>query len=106
MDNFIANFAIARQVLIRDNFRRQVRNSDYPTEVEHFTDRNTQAGNPDNVSWGDYSVIGNQFSDGGGAALTVAIHHNLNIDALDAAFQMAPKSLNVVRVKQFVNSSC
>jgi hypothetical protein len=47
----------------------------YPTEVEHFTDMNTQAGNPAGVNWGDYSIIGDQYSEGGGAALAVAIHH-------------------------------
>jgi hypothetical protein len=61
--------------LIRDNFIRQERNSDYPTEAEHFTDMNTQAGNLENINWGDYSIIGDEFSEGGGAALAVAIHH-------------------------------
>ena len=73
--SFIQNIPIARRVTIRDYFNQQARNSDYPTEAEHFTDRNTQAGNPDNENWGDYSIIGDNFSEGGGAAKAVAIHH-------------------------------
>jgi hypothetical protein len=72
---FKENVPLTRQVLVRDNFVRQVRNADYPTEVEHFTDLNTATGNPDNVNWGDYSIVGDHYSDGGGAALAVAIHH-------------------------------
>jgi hypothetical protein len=72
---FMQPIPLTRRVLIRDNFNRQTRNSDYPTEVEHFTDMNTTAGNPDGVNWGDYSIVGDDYSDGGGAALAVAIHH-------------------------------
>jgi hypothetical protein len=57
-----------------DNFRRQTRNADYP-QVERFTDMNTTAGNPDNLNWGDYSIQGDSYAEGGGAAMTVAIHH-------------------------------
>lgn len=71
---FIQDIPIPRRVMIRDNFTRQARNADYP-EMEHFTSMNTAAGNPDNVNWGDYSIQGDHFSDGGGAAMTVAIHH-------------------------------
>lgn len=72
---FINATPLIRRVMLRDNFIKQERNSDYPTEAEHFTDRNTAAGNPDNVNWGDYSIIGNDFTEGGGAAKAVAIHH-------------------------------
>lgn len=72
---FTQNIGATRRVMVRDNFNRQTRNSDYPTEVEHFTDLNTTTGNPENINWGDYSIIGDQFTDGGGAALAVAIHH-------------------------------
>ncbi|MGA2686320.1 MAG: sce7725 family protein, partial [Verrucomicrobiota bacterium] len=63
---FTQSVTPTRRVLIRDNFNRQVRNSDYPAEVEHFSDMNTPAGNTENVNWGDYSIIGDQYSDGGG----------------------------------------
>jgi hypothetical protein len=72
---FIQGIPTARRVMIRDNFTRQSRNSDYPTEVEHFTDKNTEVGNPENINWGDYSIVGDQYTEGGGAALAVAIHH-------------------------------
>jgi hypothetical protein len=71
---FIENMPLARQVIIRDNFRRQARNSDYPNR-EHFTSLNTVAGNRNNVNWGDFSIQGDHYADGGGAAMTVAIHH-------------------------------
>lgn len=71
---FIRDIPNTRRVLIRDNFRRRTPNSQYPPR-EHFTDLNTIAGNRDNLNWGDYSIQGDHFADGGGAAMTVAIHH-------------------------------
>jgi len=72
--DFVRDTLKPRRVLIRDNFRRKTSNSQYP-EREHFTDLNTAAGNPENLDWGDYSIQGDHFADGGGAAMTVAIHH-------------------------------
>jgi hypothetical protein len=72
--DFIQDIPIVRRVMIRDNFRRQPANAQYPPR-EHFTDMNTDAGNPNNVNWGDYSIQGDHYADGGGAAMTVAIHH-------------------------------
>lgn len=72
--NFTRDIPLARRVLVRDNFRRAERNADYDN-VERFTDLNTTTGNPDNVNWGDYSIVGDQFSETGGPAYAVAIHH-------------------------------
>jgi len=71
---FTNEIPTSRRILMRDNFKRQIRNSDYPP-LEHFTDLNTTIGNPQNINWGDYSIVGDQFSESGGAAMTVAIHH-------------------------------
>ena len=72
--DFVDNIPFARRVFLRDNFRRQVRNADYPT-TEFFTDLNTAQGNPTGANWGDYSIVGDNYSDSGGPAYAVAIHH-------------------------------
>ncbi len=64
----------SKRVLITDRFNRCVRNADYPP-IEFFTDMNTVQGNPDRVDFGDFSVAGDQYSDSGGPALAVALHH-------------------------------
>jgi hypothetical protein len=71
---FVQNIAPARRVMVRDTFNRQTRNSDYPP-TELFTDRNTAQGNPNGINWGDYSIQGDYFSDDGGPAHCVALHH-------------------------------
>ncbi|MGB8354350.1 MAG: sce7725 family protein [Chthoniobacteraceae bacterium] len=72
--DFINEINPARRVMINDYFRRQARNADYPP-TEFFTDMNTPAGNPNNVNWGDYSIVGDYFAESGGAAYSVAVHH-------------------------------
>lgn len=72
--SFVNAIPKARRVMINDNFRRQTRNADYP-ESEHFTDMNTDEGNPDGLNWGDYSIQGDNYSESGGPAYAVAIHH-------------------------------
>lgn len=71
---FTGQFAPARRVLIRDNFNKLDRNADYEP-VELFTEMNTPTGNPEGIAWGDYSIVGSKYSEGGGAAYAVAIHH-------------------------------
>jgi hypothetical protein len=63
-----------RRVLIADKFRDQPRNADYPPR-EFFTDMNTREGNRIGVDFGDFSIVGDQYSDKGGPALAVAVHH-------------------------------
>lgn len=72
--DFMKQVPAVRRVLIRDNFNKQVRNSDYPP-TEHFTDLNIASGNPESVAWGDYSIQGDNYSETGGPAYAVAIHH-------------------------------
>lgn len=72
---FAKSFPISRRVILRDNFKRQARNADYPTIPELFTDMTTPAGNPDDLAWGDYSIVGDYYSEKGGPAMAVAIHH-------------------------------
>lgn len=72
--DFMKQVPPARRVIIRDNFNKLERNKDYEP-VEHFTDMNTAVGNPEGTGWGDYSIVGNKYSEKGGAAYAVAIHH-------------------------------
>jgi hypothetical protein len=42
---------------------------------EFFSDMNTAAGNPDGLDFGDFSIVGNYYTDSGGPAYAVTIHH-------------------------------
>lgn len=81
--DFETSIPAARRVVIKDNFKRQPDNASYPPR-EHYTDRNTATGNPDNSPWGDYSIQGDHFAEGGGAAKTVAVHHIHYADGSDS----------------------
>jgi len=63
-----------RRVIVVDRFRDQPRNADFPPR-EFFTDMNTREGNRLGLDFGDFSIVGDQYSEGGGAAMAVAIHH-------------------------------
>ena len=71
---FINEINPARRVMMRDYFRRQIRNADYPA-TEFFTDMNTEVGNPGNLNWGDFSIVGDHYAEAGGPAYSVAVHH-------------------------------
>lgn len=72
--SFVNETPKVRRVILDDKFRKQIRNADYP-ERELFTDWNTPEGNPDGLDWGDLSIVGDNFSESGGPAYAVAIHH-------------------------------
>jgi hypothetical protein len=56
-------------ITITDRFHRKVRNSEYP-DNEFFSDAYLHEGH-----FGDYSIVGDSYTDGGGAAFNVALHH-------------------------------
>ncbi|MCW1913749.1 sce7725 family protein [Luteolibacter sp. GHJ8] len=90
---YVTQVPAARRVMIRDNFNKQERNKDYEL-VEHFTDMNTLVGNPEGVGWGDFSIVGSKFSEGGGQAYAVAIHHvhqSQNGDHLDVSHAISDR---------------
>ena len=70
----IESVPIASRVLVSDRFRRRPRNADYPPR-EFFTDRNTAQGNPQGMHFGDFSIVGDQYTETGGPAYAVALHH-------------------------------
>lgn len=63
-----------RRVMVGDRFQRQPRNADYP-DREFFTDWNTVDGNPSRIDFGDFSIVGDDYSENGGPAYAVAVHH-------------------------------
>jgi len=62
----------SKRILIRDGFNRQ-RNVDYPDD-EHFSDLNATYEDEGMDGFGDYLIVGNQYSETGGPAYAVAIH--------------------------------
>lgn len=71
---YISAIAESRRVMVSDPFNRQPRNADYPSR-EFFTDKNTTAGNPHGVDFGDFSIVGDHYAEKGGAAHAVTVHH-------------------------------
>ena len=67
------HFADETRILIRDGFKAQRRNIDYP-DVSHFSDLHITFRDEAVDGFGDYLIVGNDFSEGGGPAYAVALH--------------------------------
>jgi hypothetical protein len=67
------SFDLNARVLIEDPFRLQ-NNVDYPPN-EFFSDRHLGTASADYEHFGDYSMIGDNFKEGGGLPMAVAIHY-------------------------------
>jgi hypothetical protein len=66
-------FTAGNRVLIRDGFESQRRNIDYP-DVEHFSELHLTYEDEGVQGFGDFLVVGDDYSTTGGPAYTVAIH--------------------------------
>lgn len=62
----------AKRVLLRDGFERR-RNADHPA-VELFSDLHVTYEEEDMDGFGDFLIVGDDYSEGGGPAYAVAIH--------------------------------
>lgn len=67
------HFKNASRVLVRDGFRRQKRNSDYP-DLERFSDLHATFRDEGMDGFGDFLIVGDDYSESGGPAYAVAIH--------------------------------
>ncbi|EGV31159.1 putative ATP-binding protein [Thiorhodococcus drewsii AZ1] len=66
------HFDQSTRILVRDGFKRQ-RNADYP-EMEEFSDLHVTYGDLGMAGFGDFLMVGDAYSEGGGPAYAVAIH--------------------------------
>ena len=66
------HFQSENRVLIRDGFQRR-RNKDHP-EVEFFSDLHVTFNDEGVSGFGDFLIVGDEYSDSGGPAYAVAIH--------------------------------
>lgn len=67
------HFKDTYRVLLRDGFKRQKRNSDY-TFVESFSDLHVTYPDEGMDGFGDFLIVGDDYTEGGGPAYAVAIH--------------------------------
>lgn len=74
-ESYIQSIPQNNRVIIKDPFRRQAKNADYPENAEFFTDSNTIDGNPTYMDFGDFSIVGDHYTEAGGPAYSVALHH-------------------------------
>lgn len=69
----------ANRVYIRDAFNRRHSNREYPRGKEFFTRMNTREGNPEEINFGDFSIVGEDppkpKGGGGNVIYTAALHH-------------------------------
>jgi hypothetical protein len=66
------HFNQSRRILVKDGFKRQ-RNADYPP-VEEFSDLHVTYADRGMDGFGDFLIVGDVYSEGGGPAYAVAIH--------------------------------
>lgn len=66
------HFDQSTRILVRDGFKRQ-RNADYPS-VEEFSDLHVTFKDRGMDGFGDFLIVGDVYSEGGGPAYAVAIH--------------------------------
>jgi hypothetical protein len=67
------HFKDAYRVLLRDGFKRQKRNSDYDP-VESFSDLHATFRDEGMDGFGDFLIVGDDYSESGGPAYAIAIH--------------------------------
>ncbi|WP_213991452.1 sce7725 family protein [Sodalis sp. dw_96] len=65
-------FKNSERVLIRDGFKKR-KNADYP-EIEEFSDLHVTYTEEDMEGFGDFLIVGDDYTEGGGPAYAVAIH--------------------------------
>lgn len=66
------HFDESTRILIRDGFNKQ-KNADYP-EIEEFSDLHVTYGELGLEGFGDFLMVGDAYTEGGGPAYAVAIH--------------------------------
>lgn len=66
------HFDQSTRILVRDGFKRQ-RNADYPA-MEEFSDLHVTYDDLGMAGFGDFLIVGDVYSEGGGPAYAVAIH--------------------------------
>lgn len=66
------HFDSSTRILVRDGFKRQ-RNADYPP-MEEFSDLHVTYADLGMAGFGDFLIVGDVYSEGGGPAYAVAIH--------------------------------
>jgi hypothetical protein len=67
------HFKDTYRVLLRDGFKRQKRNSDYDL-VESFSDLHATFSEEGMDGFGDFLIVGDDYSESGGPAYAIAIH--------------------------------
>lgn len=73
VERYRSKFVGPPSIKVEDGFERRLRNSDYPDD-EFFSDTLLTYSMSGFAGFSDYLIVGHDFLEGGGPALTVAIH--------------------------------
>lgn len=87
------HFKGSARILLRDGFQRR-RNADHPL-VEEFSDLHITYDEEDMDGFGDFLIVGDEYTEGGGPAYAVAIH----LTFID------PDKDNVMYINHFVSTT-
>jgi len=87
------HFIKTERVLIRDGFKKR-KNSEYPP-LEAFSDLHVTFTEEGMDGFGDFLIVGDDYSEGGGPAYAVAIHLTF----------LAPEKENVMYINHFISTS-
>lgn len=68
------HFASAKRILVRDGFQKRKSNREHPDVAEFFSDLHATYPEEGMDGFGDFLIVGDGYSEGGGPAYTVAIH--------------------------------
>ncbi|MFL7962818.1 sce7725 family protein [Pseudomonas kielensis] len=87
--------SLPRVVLFHDGFDKKTRNLDYGVE-SYYSNYHTQYRlHPNAIGFGDYTILGERFSEGGGPAFVVTLHFSY----------LDPSRLNQMYVRHFSSYS-
>jgi hypothetical protein len=88
------HFEQSTSILVRDGFKRQQKNADYPP-IEEFSDLHVTYKELGMAGFGDFLIVGDSYTEAGGPAYAVAIH----LTFID------PDQDNVMYVHHFVSDT-
>lgn len=80
------HFKGTHRVLLKDGFERK-RNADYPL-IEHFSDLHATFADEGMDGFGDFLIVGDEYSESGGPAYAIAIHLTFIDSDQDDAMQI------------------
>ncbi|MDH6250901.1 hypothetical protein M2347_000628 [Chryseobacterium sp. H1D6B] len=72
-DDYMRETSKGNSVLVLDGFKKEIRNSDYPKR-SYFSNLHSTYTNDKHIGFGDHTIVGKSFSEGGSVPYAVTLH--------------------------------